>query len=84
MLMLVDLPLIVLLRGFPCFHDFSHSASFPYIPNRMIFALIFAGFTMMMMMNFIVLGIQDDTYMYCVYTAQHTSEIEQLRACVYS
>ena len=24
----------VLLRGFPCFHDFSHGASYPYIPIR--------------------------------------------------
>ena len=26
------IPLIVLLRGLPCFHDFSHGASHPYIP----------------------------------------------------
>ena len=31
--------LIVLLRGFPCFHDFSHDASHPYIPiHSMILA----------------------------------------------
>ena len=31
--MIVLVSLIVLLRGFPCFHDFSHGASHPYIPN---------------------------------------------------
>ena len=30
--MIVLVSLIVLLRGFPCSHDFSHSASHPYIP----------------------------------------------------
>ena len=30
--MIVLVSLIVLLRGFPCFHDLSHSASHPYIP----------------------------------------------------
>ena len=29
--MIVLVSLIVLLRGFPCFHDFSHNASHPYI-----------------------------------------------------
>ena len=29
--MIVLVSLIVLLRGFPCFHDFSHGASHPYI-----------------------------------------------------
>ena len=29
--MVVLVSLIVLLRGFPCFHDFSHGASHPYI-----------------------------------------------------
>ena len=30
--MIVLVSLIVLLRGFPCFHDFSHGASHPYFP----------------------------------------------------
>ena len=30
--MIVLVSLIVLLKGFPCFHDFSHGASHPYIP----------------------------------------------------
>ena len=30
--MIVLVSLIVLLRGLPCLHDFSHSASRPYIP----------------------------------------------------
>ena len=30
--MIVLVSLIVLLRGLPCFHDFSHGASHPYIP----------------------------------------------------
>ena len=30
--MIVLVSVIVLLRGFPCFHDFSHGASHPYIP----------------------------------------------------
>ena len=30
--MIVLVSLIVLLEGFPCFHDFSHGASRPYIP----------------------------------------------------
>ena len=30
--MIVLVSLIVLLRGFPCFHKFSHDASHPYIP----------------------------------------------------
>ena len=39
--MIVLVSLIVLLRGFPCFHDFSHGASLhPYSFNRMIFALV--------------------------------------------
>ena len=29
--MIVLVSLIVLLRGLPCFHDFSHGASLPYI-----------------------------------------------------
>ena len=29
--MIVLVSLIVLLRGLPCFHDFSHGASHPYI-----------------------------------------------------
>ena len=36
--MLVLVSLIVLLRGFPCFHDFSHGASLH--PYSMIFALV--------------------------------------------
>ena len=36
MIMLVSL--IVLLRGFPCFHDFSHGASLH--PYSLIFALV--------------------------------------------
>ena len=36
--MIVLVSLIVLLRGFPCFHDFSHGASLhPYSFNRMTF-----------------------------------------------
>ena len=38
--MIVLVSLIVLLRGLPCFHDFSHGASHPYIP---VFALVFDG-----------------------------------------
>ena len=34
--MIVLVSLIVLLGGFPCFHDFSHSASHPYIPIHSI------------------------------------------------
>ena len=30
--MIVLVSLIVLLRGLPCFHDFSHGSSHPYIP----------------------------------------------------
>ena len=30
--MIVLVSLIVLLRGFPCFHDSSHGTSHPYIP----------------------------------------------------
>ena len=30
--MIVLVSLIVLLKGFPCFHNFSHGASHPYIP----------------------------------------------------
>ena len=30
--MIVLVSLIVLLRGFPCFHDFLHGAAHPYIP----------------------------------------------------
>ena len=38
---IVLVSLIVLLRGFPCFHDFSHGASHPYIPiHSAIFALV--------------------------------------------
>ena len=47
MIVLVSLIVLVLLRGFPCFHDFSHSASHPYILIHSIFALvplIFIGF----------------------------------------
>ena len=36
--MIVLVSLIVLLRGFPCFHDFSHGASLH--PYSMIFALV--------------------------------------------
>ena len=40
--MIVLVSLIVLLRGLPCFHDFLHGASHPYILiHSMIFALIF-------------------------------------------
>ena len=38
--MVVLVSLIVLLRGLPCFHDFSHGASHPYIPISFIFALV--------------------------------------------
>ena len=39
--MIVLVSLIVLLRGFPCFHDFSHGASLhPYSFNGMIFTLV--------------------------------------------
>ena len=39
--MIVLVSLIVLLRGFPCFHNFSHGASLhPYSFNRMIFTLV--------------------------------------------
>ena len=39
--MIMIVSLIVLLRGFPCFHDFSHGASLhPYSFNVMIFALV--------------------------------------------
>ena len=38
MIMLVSL--IVLLRGFSCFHDFSRDASHPYVPIHLIFALV--------------------------------------------
>ena len=39
--MIVLVSLIVLLRGFPCFHDFSHGASLhPYSFNCMIFTLV--------------------------------------------
>ena len=38
--MIVLVSLIVLLKGFPCFHDFSYGASHPYILIRMIFALV--------------------------------------------
>ena len=42
--MIVLVSLIVLLRGFPCFPNFSHGASHPYIHrhsfNGMIFALV--------------------------------------------
>ena len=34
--MIVLVSLIVLLKGFPCFHDFSHGASHPYIPIHSI------------------------------------------------
>ena len=36
--MIVLVSLIVLLRGFPCFHDFSHGASLH--PHSFIFALV--------------------------------------------
>ena len=36
--MIVLVSLIVLLRGFPCFHDFSHGASLH--PYSFIFALV--------------------------------------------
>ena len=36
--MIVLVSLIVLLRGFPCFHDFSHGASLH--PYSLIFALV--------------------------------------------
>ena len=36
--MIVLVALIVLLRGFPCFHDFSHGASLH--PYSMIFTLV--------------------------------------------
>ena len=39
--------LIVLLRGFPCSHDFSRGSSHPYILahyfSRMIFALVYSA-----------------------------------------
>ena len=38
---IVLVSLIVLLKGFPCFHDFSHGASLhPYSFNCMIFTLV--------------------------------------------
>ena len=41
--MIVLVSLIVLLRGFPCFHDFSHSGSHPYIPIHSFFALVYTS-----------------------------------------
>ena len=32
MIVLVSLIVLVVPKGFPCFHDFSHGASHPYIP----------------------------------------------------
>ena len=40
--MIVLVSLIVLLRGFPCFHDFSHGASLH--PYSFIFATYFSWF----------------------------------------
>ena len=40
--MIVLVSLIVLLRGFPCFHDFSHGASLhPYSFNLHLFHIFF-------------------------------------------
>ena len=38
--MIVLVSLIVLLRAFPCFHDFSHGASHPYIPIHSIYVFM--------------------------------------------
>ena len=42
--MIVLVSLIVIARGFPCFHDFLHSASTCAIISRMIFPLVALGF----------------------------------------
>ena len=47
--MIVLVSLIVLLRGFPCFHDFSHGASLH--PYSFIFALVQRIFAIFLMVH---------------------------------
>ena len=79
--MIVLVSLIVLLRGLPCFHDFSHGASHPYIPIHSIESFLHL-FHIFFFHIFFMVHVNVATHMRIIYAYAYTYNIIILYTCV--